>query len=246
MSPAAVMLLTLLSAPVVFATDVEPRFREANDLARRGDYPKAVALYQELVASGDGSASLLWNWAQAARARGAPGEALFALLSAREMDPGDRSVVREIEELRRDANLDAAEIAPEPLAAIARFARRFHLDLLSVVLAGLSVLAHAFGRFVRAAWKAPLTWTLAGLALAAAAAPVAGSFARPLGVVVRRGAPLLDSASPTAEPQGALREGEVVPILDASDGYLRVEDSSGARGWARADDVRRLARADGS
>jgi hypothetical protein len=33
-----------------------------------------------------------------------------------------------------------------------------------------------------------------------------------------------------------------VPILQQSGAYLRIEDSSGARGWARADDVRRLDR----
>ena len=46
-------------------------FREANDLARAGDYPKAIAVYGELAASGQESASLYWNWAQAATARGA-------------------------------------------------------------------------------------------------------------------------------------------------------------------------------
>ena len=58
--------------------------------------------------------------------------------------------------------------------------------------------------------------------------------------MVRRGAPLLPAASPTAEAAGALREGEVVPILDRSGGYVRIEDSSGARGWALGDDVRDL------
>ena len=71
-------------------------------------------------------------------------------------------------------------------------------------------------------------------------APFAGSFARPTAAVVRRGAPLFDAASPAAEPTGSLREGEVVPVLDASGGWLRVEDSAGARGWARVSDVRRL------
>jgi hypothetical protein len=76
--------------------------------------------------------------------------------------------------------------------------------------------------------------------LAIAAIPVAGGFARPTGAVVRRGASLLDAASPTAEAAGILREGEVVPILETSGDYVRVEDSSGARGWARASDVRRV------
>jgi hypothetical protein len=37
-----------------------------------------------------------------------------------------------------------------------------------------------------------------------------------------------------------LREGEVVPVLEASGVWLRVEDNAGARGWAHVDDARRL------
>ena len=219
----------------------EQRFRTANELVRGGDYPKGIALYEELAASGAESASLYWNWAQAAIARGARGEALWALLRARELDPSDRAVRRDIERLREGANLDRAEIAPEPLADLARFARRFRLDLVGVALLVLSLAAHAGLRLrPEAPGLLPLAWTALCLGLCAAALPMAGAFARPTGTVVRRAAPLLDAASPTAEAMGTLREGEVVPILEASGGYLRVEDSSGARGWALAADVRRL------
>ncbi len=218
----------------------EARFRDANGLARSGDYPKAIAAYAELAAGGTESASLYWNWAQAARARGAAGEALWALLRARELEPGDPALARVIEEVRAELGLDAAELSPEPLAAVARFARRFALGGMAAALAVASLLAHAAARL----WRAPrvrlVAWATAGLALAAATPSLAGTLARPLGVVVHRGAPLLPAASSTAEAAGALREGEVVPILDRSGGYLRLEDSSGARGWALGEDVRSL------
>ncbi len=217
------------------------RFREANDLARAGDYPRAIALYEDLVAGGAESASLYWNWAQTAAARGAPGEALWALLRARELDPGDRAVTREIERRREAMNLDPAEIAPDPWAGRVRSSRRYHLDLLGALLVLLSVPLHAAMRLRpearRAAGPAGLALAL-GLVLTLGSA--ASSLTRPVGVVVRRGAPLLDAASPTAETLGTLREGEVVPILEGSGDYLRVEDSSGARGWALAPDVKRL------
>ena len=66
---APVLLALLLSA----AGASDDRFREAGELARQGDYPKAIAVYQELAASGAESASLYWNWAQVASARGAAG-----------------------------------------------------------------------------------------------------------------------------------------------------------------------------
>jgi hypothetical protein len=241
MRPLGLALLALAVAGLALAAPADGRFREANDLARAGDYPKAIALYGGLATSGQESASLYWNWAQAAIARGAQGEALWALLRARELDPGDRAVVRDVERLREALNLDPAEIAPEPLAAAGRVARRFRLDLVALALLALSLVAHGLVR-VRSGLRAagPLAWAALVLGLLAAAVPVAASFARPTATIVRRGAPLLDAASPTAEPTGSLREGEVVPVLEASGAWLRVEDNAGARGWAHVADARRL------
>jgi uncharacterized protein YgiM (DUF1202 family) len=105
----------------------------------------------------------------------------------------------------------------------------------------LSVAAHGAAR-VRIAPRAGLR--VAGatlvLAVAAAAVPLAASFARPTAAVVRRGAPLVDAASPSADAAGTLREGEVVPVLETSGDWLRVEDNAGARGWVHQADVRRL------
>jgi hypothetical protein len=150
-------------------------------------------------------------------------------------------VAREIERRRESSSLDAAEIAPDPWAAWVRVSRRYHLDLAGALLVLMSVALHVAVRLRPGARGATATAgvTLAlGLILTAGSA--ASSLARPAGVVVRRGAPLLDAASPTAEALGTLREGEVVPILEGSGDYVRVEDSSGARGWALAPDVRRV------
>jgi hypothetical protein len=238
----AVAVACALTASARAATP-DKRFREANELARGGDYPRAIAAYRELAASGHESASLYWNWAQAASSRGAPGEALWALLRARELDPGDRAVSRDIGKIRESLNLDPAEIAPEPLAAAARLARRFRLDLLALGLLALSLGAHALARLRPASRRsAPVAWLALALGLVAATGPAVGALARPTGTVVRRNAPLLDAASPSAEAIGALREGEVVPILETSGVWLRVEDASGARGWAHDADVRRIDR----
>lgn len=238
------MIAPLLGVYLALASAValpEERFREAADLARSGDYPKAMTVYQGLASSGVESASLYWNWGEVAAARGAVGEALWALLRARELDPGDRAVRREIERVREVANLDPAEIAPEPLAAAARTSRRFHLDLVALSLLAASLLLHAAGRLLPSPGRTILSgWVALSLGAAVALAPLAGSFARGTGVVLRRGAPLGEAATPTSAALSTLREGEVVPILERTADYLRVEDSSGARGWARAEDVRAL------
>ena len=219
------------------------RFREAGEAVRSGDYPKATAAYRELASSGLESGSLYWNWAQAAAARGATGEALWALLRGREVEPGDGAVRRDVERLREAANLDAAELAPEPLAALALLSRRFHLGLACLAALGLSIVLQAGARLALSSQRLTgVAWAAFAVGLGLAVASLTGSFAGPTGVVLRRSAPLLESASLTAESVGSLREGEVVPILSESGGYVRVEDSSGARGWASTDDVGRLDR----
>jgi hypothetical protein len=241
MARAALQLLLGLLAGTLAAAPAEQLFREANELVRTGDYPRAIAVYGEIARSGSESATLYWNWAQAASARGAQGEALWALLRARELDPGDRAVVRDVERLREALNLDPAEIAPEPLAVAGRFGRRLRLDLAAAILLAASVLSHALARTrFRPPASSGLAWVTLVLGLVAAAVPLAASLARPTATVVRRGAPLLDAASPSANAVGTLREGEVVPVLDASGDWLQVEDNAGARGWAHAADVRRL------
>ncbi len=69
------------------------------------------------------------------------------------------------------------------------------------------------------------------------AVPLAGALTRLTAVVVTRDAPLVASASPTGEVLGSLPEAEVVPILERSAGYLRIEDSAGACVWVHPADV---------
>jgi hypothetical protein len=226
-------------APAACASRATPddRLREGNEAARAGDYPRATAAYRALAAAGVRSASLYWNWAQSAEAQGLRGEALWALMRARQLEPGDATVARAIERLRQELSLDPAEIAPEPLAEVRRAVQRWHIDLVAAGLLGVSLAGRALQRMRRTQRGNGLLWASFLLGLLAALAAILGAQARATAVVLRRGVALLDAASPTAEPVGALREGEVVPILARSGGYLRIEDSSGARGWAHGDDV---------
>lgn len=241
---AALAVAMLSAGPAVAATaDAEQKFREATALAREGDSTGAVAIYRDLAAGGYESGSLYWNWAQAAQARGAAGEALWALLRGRELEAGDAATAREIERLRSSLNLDPAELSPSPLSSVGRIARRLHLAVLAVLLLAVSLGAHVAARVVRALrWPVAAAWVSLLLGTVAAAFVWLGSLAPPTAVVVRRDVQLADAASPTASALGSMREGEVVPVLDVSGPYLRVQDSSGARGWVPVEDARRLDR----
>ena len=244
--PVAALLaggLALAATAAELAATPEERFREANRLVQSGDVPLGIAAYREIASAGQESAALYWNWSQASGARGDLGEALWALLRARELDPSDAAIHREIVRLRQVANLDAAELSPVPLSGLGRFARRLHLGVLAVLLLGASVVFHAASRVLRLArWPVAAAWVALIVGCLLAGVPVLASLSQPTGVVVRRGAQLLDAASPSGNALGALREGEVVPVLGSSGAWVRLQDSSGARGWASSDDVWRLDR----
>lgn len=236
----AVALAFALAVPWVVADTAEERFRAATSAVRSGDSPAGIRAFRELAAAGVASPSLYWNWAQAAAARGHLGEAMWALLRCRQLDPGDGSVARELARLRQLASLSPSETSPQPLAELARHAQRLRAGSLAVALFVASLLLHAGARWLlpSARWPVVGAWTALALAvLLAVPAALAPWAARPLAAVVRAGVPILDAASPNAGILATLREGEVVPILTRSGPYLRIQDSSGARGWALADEV---------
>lgn len=216
----------------------EERFREGTALLRSGDIPGGLTVFRELASSGHESANLYWNWAQGAAARGRAGEAMWALLRAREVGPRDVAAEREVERLRQALQLDHAELNPVPTAALARVARAWHFQLVFAVLLAFALHLRIFyWRRAALRWPAVVSMIALVVALALAAATFIGSSARPTAVVTAREVALLDAASSTARTVATLREGEVVPVYDTAGEFLRVQDSSGARGWARTTDV---------
>jgi hypothetical protein len=237
-------LLTLASlalgpsfAECASALSASERFQHANEAARAGDYTEAIKAYRDLAGAGATSAALYWNWAQVARAQGARGESVWALMQAREIEPADAAIARALARLRAELNLDPAELAPEPLAQWRRWARWLHVDLVAAALFLASLIGHVAQRVTRGDRGRVAVWTTFGLGTILALLWILAVYAPLTAVVLRREAALLDAASPSADSIGPLREGEVVPVLARSGGYLRIQDSAGARGWARADDV---------
>lgn len=225
------------------ATGPEQRFREATTFMRGGDVPGALAIYRELAAGGHESVNLYWNWAQGAAARGQTGETMWALLRAREAGPADAAVEREIERLRQTLHLELAELNPVPTAGLGRIIRRFHLGTIAGLLLLASLGFHALARRrLPLLWPKVAGWAAPTLGLTLAVLTFAAAASRPTAVITTRDAALLDAASPTASSVATLREGEVVPVLDTAGSFLRVQDSSGARGWVRASDAWSLAR----
>jgi hypothetical protein len=67
-----------------------------------------------------------------------------------------------------------------------------------------------------------------------------GAWRERRGVVVQKEAPLVDVPRTDAVALANLREGEVVPLLGEEGDYVRIQDASGARGFAHRTDVLRI------
>jgi hypothetical protein len=231
------VLVTLLWVPFAEAQAEAPTvvFRRGNENAAHSRWDDAILEYGRLAESGVGAPSLYWNWAQAASASGRKGEALWALMRARDLTPTDTSMIRETERLRGELGLDPSEMSLGLLGDLRMLARRFRFDGLAIAALFLSVLA-LLGKKPRASLS--LGSLLLGLLLATPS--FLGSWREPRGVVVQKDAPLVDAPRTDALALANLREGEVVPLLGEEGDYVRIQDASGARGFAHKNDVRKV------
>ena len=237
----ATLLAVLLWTPLAEAQTQTPGeaptaiFRRGNESAARGQWEAALGAYAELEKQGVRAPSLYWNWAQTAAAAGKKGEALWAALRARELAPADSSLSREVERLRAELGLDPSEVSLGLLGDLRVQARRFRLDLVAMVLLVIS-LGALLG-------KKPQTILSRGALLVGVllALPfLGGAWRESRGVVIQKDAPLLDIPRNDAIALANLREGEAVPLLAFEGDYVRIQDASGARGFAHKADVRKI------
>jgi hypothetical protein len=232
------------SLPLVFLTvallsaqtdSPDALFRHGNENAARSRWDDAVADYSRLAESGVRAPSLYWNWAQAASASGRKGEALWAVLRARDLTPTDSSMIREAERLRGELGLDPSEVSQGLLGDLRLLARRYRFDGLAIAafLLSMALLPGGKPRIASSRWC-----LLLGILLALPS--LLGPLREPRGVVVRKDAPLLDASRSDAVALASLREGEVVPLLGEEGDFVRIQDASGARGFAHKNDVRKV------
>ncbi len=231
------LLIALLFVPQTLAQAEAPSvaFRRGNEDASRRRFDDAMLEYARLAKQGVRAPSLYWNWAQVASAKGRKGEALWALLCAQDLTPVDFSISRELERLRGELGLDPSEVSLGLLGDASVIARRFRFDALAIIALVLSMVA-TLGRNPRPSWSR--AGLLGGLLLVSPL--LASTLREPRGVVVQKDAPLMDTPQTDAVALANLREGEVVPLLGEEGDYVRIQDASGARGFAHKNDVRRI------
>lgn len=239
----ALALASALAAAAPAPAGTDPVFAEANAAFLGGDYGRATALYQALLAEGAASPELETNLAAALQRQGKRGLAALHLERALHLDPTDEDARIDLAELRK-GNVDRLEGEADASSgeALLRVLGPLPGRAAAVALAALWTLAWVAVGLRRwapfALGKVPLGSIAAALfsgsALTALVALGSAAGAR---MALRRAVVVAPSAAAREGPDARsgspfeVHEGTVVRIDDRQSGFARVRLANGLSGW---------------
>jgi len=244
---AGFLVVVLLTSAAARADRREEAWHRGNEAYLRGDYPAAVAAYQELRTQGVVSSDLFFNLGDAYFRKGALGPAIWAFERACALDPGDEDARYNLDQARKLASRQAHDrIEGED---------RDPLWIRAVTALGPSMETWAFvglylGFFllllVRRSVHGDLRPALgAGAAVLGAAALLFGAllFGRarldrlPFGVVLPDVVAVKEGADANYRTGFEIHAGLRVRLIDHDQDWLRVRLGNGLEGWVHADAI---------
>ncbi len=224
---------------VAVEDDPAAAFVAANEAYQAGEFGRAAAAYERLVASGFDDGRLFYNLGNAYLRNGELGRAVAAYRAGQARRPRSRDLAANLDFARRSAKDALAPPAPPALASALLFwhyrASRGELGWLLLAANLLFWLCLAARLFRRREW---LRWSALALGLAAAAA--AGSLAvralapERVAVVVPQEVEARAAADPKALVRFKLHAGSEVAVQGIEDGWVCVALPTGETGWLRA------------
>lgn len=242
------LTLILLTLPVVVvsnqaiaAADQQRLFQEANQAYSSGDFPQAIARYEEVMASHGFSVSVLFNLGNSYAQAGQVGRAVLNYERGLRLAPDDADLQGNLQLLRREKGLFAEppqEWQPFLLLSLDRWALLALTALLLLALWRLAALKIPWARKYHLSIS---LFCLAVLLVATTATAVRYRSFNP-SVVLADDARLLLSPFPSAASVGAIQEGRLVMVEKSHGDYLYVADENGRRGWMVATQLEPLRR----
>jgi tetratricopeptide (TPR) repeat protein len=228
------ILFALFFAGKLFAADVAADFSAANRLYADGKFADAANAYEKIIASGETSPNILFNYGNAEFKSGNLGRAIAAYHRAGLLAPRDSEIRANLEFARNQVqgatlrgsrwenSLGALTLNEWTFLAAAAFWITFGLLAAAQIRPALKT---ALRRFTSAAIVVAI---LSGVCLGVDAAVY---FSKLTAVVV---APEATARSgPFDEAQGVFtsHDGAELAVLDRRDDWLQVTDGSGKIGW---------------
>lgn len=212
---------------------LEQLFNQANEAHSRGDHRQAIALYQEVAASGGSSANLLLNLGNSHALAGQIGRAVLAYERGLRLAPDDPDLKGNLRLLRQEKGLFVEPPQgwrPWQLLSLDRWAG---LAVTALLLLALALLVPARISWL-GKWRLQISLALLAVLLVASGGVGARYRAFNPSVVIAEDARLLLSPFPASASVGAIQEGRLVTVEKRHGDYCFVADEVGRRGWLAA------------
>jgi tetratricopeptide (TPR) repeat protein len=228
------ILFALFFAGKMFAADVAADFSAANRLYADGKFADAANAYEKILASGQTSPNLLFNYGNAEFKSGNLGRAIAAYHRAGLLAPRDSEIRANLEFARNQVqgatlrgsrwenSLGALTLNEWAFLAAAAFWITFGLLAAAQIRPALKT---ALRRFTSVAIVVAI---LSGVCLGADAAVY---FSRQTAVVVAPEATARSGPFDEAQSVFTSHDGAELSVLDRRDDWLQVTDGSGKIGW---------------
>jgi tetratricopeptide (TPR) repeat protein len=245
-----VMALIAWAAGAARADRLDEAWRRGNDAYLHGDYPAAVAAYQELDRQGVVSADLTFNLGDAYYRQGNLGRAIWAFERALTLDPDDDDARYNLAQARKMADrrardkIEGADHDPLWMRIVTALGPATETWLF--VLVYLAFFAALLAR--RRAGEHTRALLGAAAAIFGVASLLAGILlvgrARlervPFGVVLPDAVAVKEGADTNYRTSFELHAGLRVRLLDRDQEWTRIRLPNGLEGWVREHDLGRL------
>ena len=246
----AALLLLLFAAGPARADRVDEAWKHGNDAYFRGDYPGAVAAYEQLDHQGISSADLSYNLGVAYFRLGQLGRAIWAFERAAALDPEAEDARFNLEQARKLADrraidkIEGAQRDPAWIRLVTAFTTSAQTWLFFTLYLGCFALLFLRRRAAEDA-RAPLS---AGAAILGVAAVLAGAALAgrgvleriPFAIVLPDVVPVKEGADPNYRTSFEIHAGLRVRLVERDQDWIRIRLANGLEGWVRDQDVGRL------
>ncbi|MBO3099213.1 tetratricopeptide repeat protein [Gelidibacter pelagius] len=245
-----IYILAILIGSLGFGQN-EQLFEQANDLYNEGDFEEAISKYESIIESGEHSASLYFNLANAHYKLNHIAPSIYYYEKALILSPNDKEIRNNIA-FARNMTIDAIDQTPE--FGFAKFSKRVTNWLtfdnwakLSVLLMVLFVVFYLIYYFNYGATKKRLAFIAAMTFLILACSSVALAFNnyhlvekdRPA-IVFAKESQVKSEPNLRSSESFKLHEGTKVQILDTVNNWKKIKLADGKTGWIPTDAIRAL------
>lgn len=229
----------------------EQLFEEANDLYNQGDFENAIAKYEVILDSGEHSAALYFNLANAHYKLNHIAPSIYYYEKALKLSPHDKEIHNNIA-FARNMTIDAIDKTPE--IGFAKFSKNITNMLtfdnwakLSVILMVLFVIFYLFYYFNYSSTKKKLAFISAMTFLILCGVSVALAFHnydlvqndRPA-IVFAKEVQVKSEPNLRSSESFKLHEGTKVQILDDVSDWKKIKLADGKTGWLPNTDIKKL------